>query len=675
MKDISHNVVVLDMQPIHPPVGGGRIRLLGLYHGLGIHMPTTYIGTYDWPGETYRKHQISESLIEIDIPLSDEHFSQHKLWQDRVGGKTIIDVTFPQLAHLSHEFIQRAKEETRRADVVVFSHPWVYPLVKDVIRHRSQFVVYDSHNFEGLLRTMLLDDGGFGSEIAENAVKVEYELSHFADIILVCSHEDRELFNRFYKVPFKKIRVAPNGVFASQLYPVDVETKRRIKKELGLKGKKLAIFLGSAYEPNVEAAEFICSSLATKLPEITFAVCGSVGDGLSESLTNEGRHSNVIITGFLSEEEKLRYLAAADFAINPMFSGSGTNIKMFDFMACALPIVTTRIGARGIEGMEGSAFRVCSSNDFSIEILSLIKQINEAPHFSKGLRRLAEEKYSWEIISRKLGNLFYRFRRNLEPNVPFFTVIIPTYRRHDRLKKLMKLLEAQAWRDFEVIVIDQTEELWPERNKDYNFSLFYIHTKIKGAVRARNLGCFYARGEVLAFTDDDCEPKIDWLQKARPYFDKPNVVGVEGLIMSEKFDDPMYRTVDNDGFEGFGFMTANLFLRHETFNAINGFDERFDNPHFREDTDLAWRALDYGEIPYAREVEVFHPPHLRTTERESKAERTRFFEKDALLLLKHPEKYRILFQAEAHGEKTPGFWDNFLRGARKYGVAVPEFYL
>ena len=49
------NVAVLDMQPIAPAVGGGRLRLLGLYHALGV--PTTYVGTYDWPGPGHRDHQ------------------------------------------------------------------------------------------------------------------------------------------------------------------------------------------------------------------------------------------------------------------------------------------------------------------------------------------------------------------------------------------------------------------------------------------------------------------------------------------------------------------------------------------------------------------------------------------------------------------------------------------
>ena len=49
-------VTVLDMQPIDPPVGGGRLRLLGLYHALGAGVQTTYVGTYDWPGMPHRRH-------------------------------------------------------------------------------------------------------------------------------------------------------------------------------------------------------------------------------------------------------------------------------------------------------------------------------------------------------------------------------------------------------------------------------------------------------------------------------------------------------------------------------------------------------------------------------------------------------------------------------------------
>ncbi len=674
MKDCNiHKVVVLDMQPIDPPTGGGRLRLLGLYHGLGESLPTVYIGTYDWPGEKFRKHRLSKTLEEIDIPLSEEHFSRCNEWQIRAGGKTIIDTAFHQLAHLSPKFVNYAKDEVSKSDIVIFSHPWIYLLVKEDLREHH-LVVYDSHNVEGLLRTDLLDDGKFGTEIVMEAVKAEYELCHIADLILACSHEDRELFNRLYQIPFIKIRVVPNGVFSKRIPIADEETRKRARKGLGLNNGVLAIFIGSSYPPNIEAANYIYKKLAPNLPEITFAICGSVKDGMDNELTEENRLSNVIFTGLLNEEKKLKYLAAANLAVNPMFSGSGTNIKMFDFMAAGLPIITTSIGARGIEEGPDAAFKVCDERDFASEILTTIENPDMKINFSKNARILAEEKYSWERISANLGFLLQRWCNGKNINRPYFTVIIPSFKRHNHLTKLMKFLSAQKWKNFEVIIVDQSHEKWPERSESYGFDCQYIHTNIKGAVKARNLAAFNARGEVLVFTDDDCEPTQDWLQNARQYFARPNTVGIEGLIKSGNRNNPNYRTVTNEGFEGIGFMTANLFVKLEVFNAINGFNERFDNPHFREDTDLGWRVLEYGEIPFAHDVEIFHPPHYRNIERESSTERAGFFEKDALLLKKHPARYKNLFLIERHWENTPGFWENFLKGAKKYGVDIPKFY-
>ena len=64
-------ITVIDMQPITPAVGGGRLRLLGIYHGLGDDVDCTYVGSYDWHGEGYRDERISSSLREIVVPLSE----------------------------------------------------------------------------------------------------------------------------------------------------------------------------------------------------------------------------------------------------------------------------------------------------------------------------------------------------------------------------------------------------------------------------------------------------------------------------------------------------------------------------------------------------------------------------------------------------------------------------
>jgi GT2 family glycosyltransferase len=241
------------------------------------------------------------------------------------------------------------------------------------------------------------------------------------------------------------------------------------------------------------------------------------------------------------------------------------------------------------------------------------------------------------------------------------------------LDALMECLARQTTRDFEVVVVDQSAEPWT-RPAGLPFDVVYVHTDIRNAGRARNTGAFYARGEVLAFTDDDCRPDADWLEAGLRYFTDAGVVGVEGLILSDRAHDERYRPVTNVGFEGIGFMTANLLIRREIFMRVDGFDPQFDVP-FREDTDLAWRALQHGTIPFGSDVRVYHPPQPRAVAREAHASRVKFFEKDALLLKKHPDRYRTLFLREGHYAQTPGFLEHLLRGADRYQVKIDDFYL
>src|SRR5690242_10065411 len=150
-------VTVVDMQPITPAVGGGRQRLLGLYHALGADIDCTYVGTYDWPGESRRDQQITPGLREIVVPLSDEHHAAAAALSKEVDGRTVIDIAFFDQVHLSPDFLRAAREHVADADVVVFSHPWCFPPLASAVKP-EQLIVYESHNVETLLRTSLLDD-------------------------------------------------------------------------------------------------------------------------------------------------------------------------------------------------------------------------------------------------------------------------------------------------------------------------------------------------------------------------------------------------------------------------------------------------------------------------------------------------------------------------------------
>jgi len=393
-------ILILDMQPIDPPVGGGRIRLLGLYHNLNEN-ESLYIGTYDWDGEAFRDHLLSESLRELNVPLSQRHINAALELKNKANGKILIDTTFHQLGHLSPDYEYYVRSHMRNADVLVFSHPWVYPLVSDAIIE-GQVVVYDSQNFEGGLRKSLLDDqGGIGTAVVDEVFRIEEDLCKRADIILVCSMEDALSFTEHYHIPTYKCRLVPNGVFTKNVKPIPPSEKKHYKERLGIT-KFTSIFIGSDYQPNVEAADFILKDLAPNLPNLQFIVAGGVGERLNSSYPIP---QNVIVTGYIDDAQKLDYFKASDIAINPMFSGSGTNIKMFDFMAGGLPVISTVIGARGITDRTRAGIIVCAPEEIVEAISNLASDKEKIVRLGKSNRMLVEKSYSYEKISPELGKL------------------------------------------------------------------------------------------------------------------------------------------------------------------------------------------------------------------------------------------------------------------------------
>ena len=133
----------------------------------------------------------------------------------------------------------------------------------------------------------------------------------------------------------------------------------------------MALFIGSAYPPNIEAVGMIFQQLAPANPEVTFVLVGGVSERAIVEGVSPHIPSNVRLLGIVSDAERNEAYSAADIAINPMFTGSGTNIKMLDFLAAGLPTITTPIGARGIHNRNDACFIVAESSLFNYWINEL----------------------------------------------------------------------------------------------------------------------------------------------------------------------------------------------------------------------------------------------------------------------------------------------------------------
>jgi GT2 family glycosyltransferase/glycosyltransferase involved in cell wall biosynthesis len=584
-----------------------------------------------------------------------------------VPGGSVIDVSFSWMTRLSPEFVRTLQKSVEQSEVVVFTHPWVYPLAKGLLK--CKLVLYDAHNFEYGLRSRLLSSSFAGRRLAANVKHVEGELARRASDVWVCSWEDADAMAAAYGIPHEKFHLVPNCADTNFLRPASDAMRAAAKNARGWQGREVAVFVGSGYGPNTEAAAFIIEQLAPSFPDVVFAIAGSVKDDYLRT-HSASLSSNVGLLGVLNEDELYAVFAASDYGLNPVEVGSGTNLKLVQYMAAGLAIVSSETGVRGIE----RASEICIVADrphFADALRKLQSDAVLRTRLSKAARAEAEQRYDWSAVVRGAAERIksqLHYSRRMDP--PFFSVVIPSYNRKENLLRCLDALSRQTFSDFEVVVVDQSEPpVQIPEEYERKLAVRCVYSEQRGPALARNKGFKEAIGHIIAFTDDDCIPEADWLEKAARHFDAKPLAGLEGSIRSDKIGDPNWRTVSNIGFEGIGFMTANMFYRRDLVQKVGGFDERFHD--FREDTDLAWRVMEFGDIPHARDVVVFHPPHPATVERESQMERAKMFRLDPLLLERHPNKYVQLLCMERHYRYKPGFWHHFARGLRESGVNAP----
>ena len=202
------------------------------------------------------------------------------------------------------------------------------------------------------------------------------------------------------------------------------------------------------------------------------------------------------------------------------------------------------------------------------------------------------------------------------------SVVIPTYRRPEALARCLEALVLQEYprSRYEVIVVDdgspEPASLVVEKFAD-RLELQLLVQPNAGPAAARNAGAGQAGGAILAFTDDDCEPRPGWLASlARCSAGAPDhAIGgrtVNGLAenpyctASQMMIDYLYDHYNSSRDEARFFTSNNLAMPSAIFREIGGFATGF-RKAAGEDRELCDRWLDRGyRLTYAPEAVVDH---------------------------------------------------------------------
>ncbi|MCM8781783.1 MAG: glycosyltransferase [Candidatus Omnitrophica bacterium] len=208
---------------------------------------------------------------------------------------------------------------------------------------------------------------------------------------------------------------------------------------------------------------------------------------------------------------------------------------------------------------------------------------------------------------------------------PFVSVIIPVYNNSEKLRKCLTALENQTYPKelFEVVVVDNCST---ENIKDVvsNFSRIYLtYEPYSTLYAARNKGIVSSKGEVLAFTDSDCIPAPDWMEKGvNAIMSVPDCGLIAGRIeiyfknpkrptAAELFEKVTMRQDVYVKRWRFG-ATANVFTLRNVVNKVGLFDGSL-----KSGGDVEWsrRVVSAGyKIVYDDNVCILHPARYSLSE-------------------------------------------------------------
>lgn len=224
-------------------------------------------------------------------------------------------------------------------------------------------------------------------------------------------------------------------------------------------------------------------------------------------------------------------------------------------------------------------------------------------------------------------------RRMADKNNPFVSVIIPVYNDLERLKICVEALVKQTYPqdNYEIIVVDNGSAQSPAADLATYKSLCVVQETSPGSFAARNKGAQVAQGNILAFTDSDCIPAADWIEKGAAYLHANPQVGLIGGRVKVFAQNPQHPTAaelcdlvtafpQKRYIEKLHFsVTANLFTTKTVFESVGPFNEKL-----KSGGDLEWgqRVFAHGyQLIYAPDVCVAHPARKKISQIQRKARR------------------------------------------------------
>lgn len=303
--------------------------------------------------------------------------------------------------HYSRPFLKRVNEliASEMFDIV---HCDILPLCYTVRNRKEVFCSITNHDVSYLKCYRIAKKTRTGALKlfmyleAWKLLRLEKKIFKQVNLGITVSEHDKRVLTKL--CPEGVFLVVENGIDPEQFFPSEAHQEKN----------KLLWLGGFDYYPNREAILFFLGRIypivKKAVPDVSIDIVG--GGVLPEIVDSAVGDQSIHFVGYV--DDPLPYIQRATLFVAPVLSGGGTKLKILEAMASGKAIVTTSLGAEGIDGVSGTHYLVeDGSKKFADAVIRLLNDETLRSFLQNNARKLAVEKYDYIKICRKLDD-YYR---------------------------------------------------------------------------------------------------------------------------------------------------------------------------------------------------------------------------------------------------------------------------
>jgi glycosyltransferase involved in cell wall biosynthesis len=390
-------ILYFSSRELWPLNSGARLRDYHFARQLATRARVTYLGLRNPADPSPTPIPADTGLEHSALVDKDPNFSPGKMIRGFLGPQpiTVHNNRSPRIeAELAH--LLNAGDGFDSVQVEGVHLVSYIPLLRAA--RRKPLIIADWHNIESEIMWRYADKASFARRLyarrtAKLIENMELKLLRDCDIHLVCSAREQAILQN--RVPNARIEVVGNGVdvaFYSETEPTSPTAERRD-----------ILFVGSMdYHANIEAAlEFardVWPAMHASYPDFRFVV---VGRNPPQQVRDLAAQPGIVVTGTVDDVRP--WYRSAFAVVVPLRTGSGTRLKILEALAAGVPVISTRLGAEGLDVRDRENILLAET---APEMQQAVDLLSQSPERWQALaaagHALVEREYDWKSLGGRL---------------------------------------------------------------------------------------------------------------------------------------------------------------------------------------------------------------------------------------------------------------------------------